>query len=238
MVYRLAVCDDLSGTLSLLSSAIEKSFAHHKQLAIIDTYQSSTELWHAVLHGKQYDAYFLDIDIPELGGIELGEKLQKHHDTPRALIYISNREDRVFETFRTSPLRFVRKRHFSDEVEDAVSAVLDFLSRSASEGVVTVDTDAGLISLRLQNILYVESFNKVQQIVTTTGTHRTASTMEALEQQLTEKGFIRTHRGYLVNCRHIYRIDQDCVLLDQGSQVPMSRLRRQEVKSAFQRWIQ
>ena len=112
MVYRLAVCDDLKGTLAFLSSAIEEAFEKHRQMAIVDTFSSSKDLLRAVLQQKRYDVYFLDIDMPELNGIDLGSRLQKYHaeDNAPILVYVSNREDRVFETFKTRPLRFIRKR--------------------------------------------------------------------------------------------------------------------------------
>lgn len=51
------------------------------------------------------------------------------------------------------------------------------------------------------------------------------------------KGFLKIHRSYLVNLQHISLIEKESVLLDQGSRVPMSRRRREEIKQQFQRWL-
>lgn len=59
-------------------------------------------------------------------------------------------------------------------------------------------------------------------------------TMREYEKELSAKGFIRIHNGFLVNFRNIYSIEQKDVVLDDGKRLPLSRNRINETKTKLQ----
>jgi DNA-binding LytR/AlgR family response regulator len=54
-----------------------------------------------------------------------------------------------------------------------------------------------------------------------------------MEKQLESHGFVRCHRSYLVGLRHIRRIAKNCAVLDNGTEVPLSRSAYHKVNQAF-----
>jgi two-component system LytT family response regulator len=59
----------------------------------------------------------------------------------------------------------------------------------------------------------------------------TSKTLKHYEEMLEEFGFIRTHKSHLVNPLHILKLapDRDCLLLTDGSQVDISRRKKEDV---------
>ena len=57
---------------------------------------------------KEFDVVFLDIEMNEIDGISLAEYI-KNNNSKIDIVFVSNRADRVFETFDVSPFAFVRK---------------------------------------------------------------------------------------------------------------------------------
>ena len=57
--------------------------------------------------------------------------------------------------------------------------------------------------------------------------------MQDLEEELSSEGFLRIHKGYLVNYDYIRLIGDTCVLLTNGERIPISRRKIQETKQQF-----
>ncbi len=233
MYIHVAVCDDDHAALDYISQTIETLFSSRGHTACIDCFPRGQLLIDALKNGSVYQIYFLDIEMPGIDGLELADYI---NHTNRGLlyniIYISNRLEKVFDSFRAAPLRFIRKQYFYDEIQEAVTASLDYLTQN-DENSITLQLHDGILRLPLNSILYIESNNKDQIVVTSAATYTVPASMNSLERELSARGFIRIHRCYLLNCAHIYIIQQDSILLDNHESVPLSKRRRKDVKEAL-----
>lgn len=233
MHFKVAICDDEKAALEYISQAIQPLFATLHYTVSIDCFSRSQQLLDVLQSGNQYHMYFLDIEMPSIDGIDLGNLINQYsQDFPYNIIYISNRLEKVFDTFRVAPLRFIRKQYFYEEISEAVNASITYIMDRV-KNMISFETENGLLSLPFQNILYIESNNKTQLVVTPQNTYTILSSLNKLETDLMDKGFIRIHRCYLVNYCHIYLIQQDSVLLDTHASIPISRKRRKKVKETF-----
>ncbi len=64
-------------------------------------------------------------------------------------------------------------------------------------------------------------------------TYQIYDKLDAIEQKLSGFGFLRIHKSYLANMRHIRRVSNYTAFLDTGEELPIPRLRYQSVKEAF-----
>ena len=113
--WQAAACEDNLGALGLIRERLEGAFHDQKLPIVVDAYSDPRMLLKAVGDGRRYDLFFLDIDMPGLNGIELCRRLRA--DGSRALVvFISGKEELVFQTFEVQPFRFVRKNHFQEEL--------------------------------------------------------------------------------------------------------------------------
>ena len=113
-----AVCDDDEITCDVVCRRI---FAIFKKCGIEASgakYFSSATLYNHIAYSREgeaykYDLVFLDIDMPKYSGMDVAEEIRKKSaDTD--IIFVSNREDRVFETFSVQPFGFIRKNCFTE----------------------------------------------------------------------------------------------------------------------------
>lgn len=228
----IAICDDEILLLPQLASVIKGLFLNHNLETNPDTFSSAAELLTHLYCSDSYDVYFLDIDIPEQDGLMLAEKIRIKN--PKALIlFVSAKEERVYETFRVQPLAFVRKSHFSRDIQGAMDTLIRHLQKPPDTMLTFYDELGHAVLLNLTRITYVEAKEKYQDIVSIDGHQMIRCSISDLEQALTPHHFIRIHRGYLVNYRYIYRIDANQIVLDNGQKLPLSRLRKKEVQLLF-----
>jgi DNA-binding LytR/AlgR family response regulator len=173
--------------------------------------------------------------MPELDGISLGRYLRKKSKNT-CIIYISNREDKVFKTFAVSPLRFIRKSHFLNEIDECITEIGRWW-KDRQSSLLALPSREGVISIPIVSIRYIECFAKVQYIVTDTNTISVKLTMTELEKSLAGHGFIKPYKGYLVNCSAISCIDAKGITLHDGNVLPVSKSKIAETKQAFLRFV-
>ena len=150
-------------------------------------------------------------------------------------------DDFVFETFRYNAYRFVRKNKLLSDTQEMISSFCAALKMKSV--IVRLDLDQQrTLEQKVSGIAYFYSIRHDIYFVTAQKESiRLAMhtyTMNELEKQFTEKGFIRVHRSYLVNYAWILQIKGDQVYLKNcQDKIPLSRGRSEEVKSQYQRLI-
>lgn len=234
--WRVAICDDEIILLPQLAAVIKNAFRRRDLNLQLETFSSASELLKLVFDGSYYDIYFLDIDLPGQNGITLAKKIRSISDQTQ-ILYVSAKEDLVYETFQTQPLAFVRKSHFREDMERAMDVLAEHLQKETDPILIFEDDLGHRIPLNLNRILYVEAQEKYQNVVSTDGKKMIRCTISSLERELTAHHFVRIHRGYLVNFRYVYRIDAAHVILDDGTKLPLSRHRRREAMRLFLGYI-
>ena len=231
--WQAAACEDNLGALGLIRERLEGAFHDQKLPIVVDAYSDPRMLLKAVGDGRRYDLFFLDIDMTGLNGIELCRRLRA--DGSRALVvFISGKEELVFQTFEVQPFRFVRKNHFQEELPQLARDVSQELrGRTESSIVVAEPHSKRLYTFETRSLLYMEALAKDCRFVTAAGgTILTARLME-LEERLRPHGFVRCHRSYLVNCQYIFSLDDRTVLPVYRRILSPSRGRAEELRESF-----
>ena len=179
-----------------------------------------------------YDIIFLDIEMPGMDGITVCRKIREI--APDALVvFISNKESLVFQTFEVQPFRFIRKSELDEMVHSLVDSILAELSRRQQKIIKIEDSGGDIYSFDVRKILYIEAQRKECAIVTEDGLTTMRSKLMTLEEELAGQDFIKIHRSFLVNLSSITKIQKDSVLLKNGHELPLSRNMREQVKQAF-----
>lgn len=233
-MLKIAICDDERDILKELSAQIEAEF-HRKECNFLLRSFSSADDFLEEQKKHPFDVLFLDIDMPGTDGIELGGTLRRMGDNS-CIIYLSNREERVFETFAVEPLRFIRKSHFFEEIEDAACAIIDW-SRKRKKETLLINSHGKILAIPMKMIHYVECWAKVQSIITEKETYEVKSTLYELEEELKPFGFLKPHKGYLVNYRQVEVIQENSILLRNGTIIPVSKHRLKEVRQEYLRLV-
>ncbi len=229
---KVAICDDEILLLPQLAAMIRRFFLTNNLEVKPDTFSSSAELLARLYRSECYDVYFLDIDIPEQDGITLAEKI-KAKNPESLIVFVSAKEELVYDTFRVQPLAFVRKSCFSKDIKKAMETVMKHLKKPADTEITFYDELGHPILLNINRITYVEAKEKYQDIVSIDSHQMIRCAISDLENTLEPYRFIRIHRGYLVNFQYIYRIDTNHIILDDGQKLPLSRHRKKEVQRLF-----
>ena len=228
----LAICDDDIGILSVVSGAIVSAFRRHGISAEVETFRRPGDLEHR-MRERDFELLFLDIDMPGMDGITFAKKLRASNSRID-IIFVSSREDKVFDALRTNPGGFIRKSRFLEDV----SAVIDqwMKNRPKEERAkLVIQSRETTMTIPLDTILYIEGNDKSQLLHASNRPEPVPirRSMQELEDALSTKGFLRIHKGYLVNYKFIRRLENNEAMLTNGERIPMSRRRVQEIRNQY-----
>lgn len=219
----IAVCDDDETALIAIRGTIVGLLEKLKIPATVDTF-TSPELFDKAFDGVNYGLVFLDIEMPKLNGIDLGQKIKEKNSTAE-IIFISNRENLVFDTFKVHPFGFVRKSRFIKDLSEVLRLYIDMHNATAIPETITIKYHGGETKIACNDITHIEGARDYQHIYINGKAEplRLRESMDTFMKQLEPLGFIRIHKGYIVNFRYIRRIDNTSVTLTTNVELPLAR---------------
>ena len=234
------VCDDEELILDAVYSRVLTIFKRSGFIATGLRFRSSVQLKNYVLKKEWHvepDIIFLDIDMPELNGIELG-KIIKNNLPKTEIIFVSNRYEKVFDTFNIHPFGFVRKNNFSADMTNTLKAYINAHVSADNYFVIQQDNKSVTRKLPINDMVFIESMKSHQIIHMANGEEIDVKmTMDDLEAGLIEHNVLRTHKSYLVNLKYITRIETTGIELSNGTTVGVSRRKIGEIKTALLKYL-
>lgn len=232
-MLKIALLDDDKTALLISKGAID-SFFQEKNIAIsLDAFSSPFNFL-AMAKEENYRLVFLDIDMPEINGLEVGKQL-KGFNPQTDIIYLSQREDLVFDTLQLHPFGFIRK---SKIIQDFASVLELFvntaLNTNRENKIITISSKTETISADIDQVMYIEGNRNYQTFYLKDGSNFDARVlMGELENKLKGNGFIRVHKGYLVNYLFIRMIGINEVTLTNNKVLPLSSKRKDEIMEEY-----
>ena len=222
---KIAICDDYITIATELKTNIETICAQKDWTLECKVFASSIALLNADLSGVQ--VVFLDIDMPQMTGIQAAQRVREALPDV-GLVFVSSCESMVFEAIKTTPLRFIRKARLEEELEEAVTALLN--RYHSLKNYYDFCVNGNTVRLKLSEIYYFESAKHYVKIKTLQEDYMVRAKMADLEQIFNEKGFVRVQSGYIVNLRHVDRVRYKDVLMNNGECISISRDRLEDLK--------
>ena len=232
-MLKIAILDDDKTALMISSSAVE-AFLKEKN-AEYQLFAFSNPLnFIASAKEERFDLSFLDIDMPEMNGLEVANQLTEIAKNGQ-IIFLSQREDLVFECLKFHPFGFIRKSKLIDDFSLMMNQFYQTISNAESDDTkIDIIDKTRTISFKLKEIVYIEGDRNYQKVVLKDKTSQNIRVpLGSLEEKLREHGFIRIHKGYLLNYLYIRSIASDEVYLTTGISLPMSKKRREEIMKQY-----
>lgn len=205
-MYHIIICDDEPEICLNIKTKLQTNLNLKNLPADYILFNDSRELMQAITT-TPIDILFLDLDMPYFTGMDIARTLISHNRTP-ILIFVTSHDTLVYQTFEYKPFAFIRKSHFDHEIIDVVNRIDQELSVKKQELILTKGSE--LFKLKINNIIYIESKGNYINLITTNETIKHRDTMSNIENELNIKGFIRCHKGYLINPNYIvkYKINE------------------------------
>ncbi|MBQ7776551.1 MAG: response regulator transcription factor [Lachnospiraceae bacterium] len=226
---RIYVCDDEP---QILKGIVEKVRACMPQ-GSVEEQGNATELL-ARLKEQDCDILLLDIDMPGISGLEAAKQMKDMGRKP-LLIFVTGHDELVYDSLLFHPFGFVRKSFLDAELPKVLAdCEKELLSKRQH---VHLRTTEGEVNVSLEDILYFETQGNYLQVYAGTKSYRIRETISALQEELEAQGFVRVHRGFLVNQAAVELLGTDELKLTDGRSIPIGRNYAEAAKKQIMRYM-
>lgn len=232
----IGILDDNESIIGIIKESVDSILKKHDYEPNIFSFTHYTDMSEMFLTSG-FDLVFLDISMPDCDGVEYANSIRKKYPNTE-IVFISSKEERVFDTFQANPLGFVRKSNFLNDINEVLGRYIAAHGKMVERGNEAVFVSKGSkVNVNLDNVMYIEGKGTKQLLNFSNGKEPieiSSTTMEKLENELVEYGFIRAHKGFLVNFRYIKSIGKGHDLtLKNGTVIQISRRKNTDVKEQF-----
>lgn len=226
----IVICDDRD-TDALSAKNIIKETAQKLHIKTdFDIYSKADDVEQKILIKKEpVDILVLDIDMPEVSGLELSEKL-RNENLNLIIIFLSAHEEFVFEAIEFQPFRYIRKMRIETEMPLAIRSAVRVVEANKDKQII-LDTDNGEMKIMISEIMYYDADKHKTYVYLKRGVciHAKQSIVE-LNQLINNNSFIMIHRSCVVNADYVKNIHNSIIVLDNDEQLIVSRPRNKDVK--------
>ena len=182
---------------------------------------SATEAIKA-LGESSIDIIFLDIEMPQMSGLEMLETLQ----TKPYVILITSKSEYALEAFEHSVVDYLMKPLQYIRFVKAVNKVLELKNTSAiskidiTEEDIFVKSELKYVRLKFSEVYYVEAMADYVVLYLKDTKHIIHSTMKGIEKKLPSDTFARVHRSYIVNISRVDLVENTNIVIN-GNKIPI-----------------
>ncbi len=216
----IAICDDEAAFANKVKKMLDY-YAEESNIEMeIDTFDSG----YALLGTKKdFDIAVLDVEMPDIDGIEVGKKLRQRNKNT-VLIYITAYGKYLDDSLDLNAFRFFEKpideQRFYRGIDRAVKRVYELSAN------VVLKENSEIFKIPTRDIIFIEiegDTHRKTHIVTEERTYISAKKMEYWEKQLADSNFVKPHKSYLINLDYVTKYNETKIQLANNYSIPVSR---------------
>lgn len=225
MIIRCALVDDKLNDIQIITNTVFHLCYGTDTTIQITSFQNPADK--EIM--DSFDMFILDIDMPELNGFELANKIYIKY--PRAIIvFCTMHENLVYDSFRLNAFYFVRKSNLE---EDLTYSIKKYLSLHKNNTYLA-KTTGGIETIPYDQIIYFEvTHNDMYIHLENNREIRERKSMQKLSAELASMGFIQIGKSFLVNMKHIQKINNRKVFLSNNQIIDIPKTQYSSVYKAF-----
>lgn len=234
---KIAVCDDSAQCLQQVLEVANAYIAQCKNVPLtLTSFKDPYDLLESADKIGGYDIYILDIVMPGMNGIQLGQKLRNAgHDGK--IIYLTSSEEYAIDSFKVKAFDYmikpIEKETFFKTADEAIAAISVKKDRAA-----VVKTKDGAVRVKYEQILYVELWKRILVYHLKNGKnveslHIRGSFSEAVAELLGDARFAPCGASMVINLSHVASVTGESVEFDEGGSVYVSKKVCRELRTAW-----
>lgn len=238
MKLTIACCDDELTVLKKLKKQLETAMIQTDMELEID-YFVSGEILLERYEDKEtvYDVLILDMEMPDMTGIELADTIRKKYDQNVIIIFLTSYPQYMHQSFQVQAFDYLMKPIQNSILQETLFRAYRYIKRE-QHNLLFVNTGNEEIVLRTSEIYYIEKEKgaALMGVFSQKGKMIVKGNLNDIEEKLEKEFFIKVNRGCMVNMRFVYKFFEKSLELTNGTVLEMSRRKVTEVKERVTRF--
>ncbi len=222
-MIHIAICDDEKQMSDHIRTLVSDFFRKKNREISLRTFLSGEELLN---YDGQIDILFLDIQMKDIDGMETARRLRADK-FQGFLIFITVLKEMVFQSFEVQAYDYLVKPVEEKQFERTMERLYTSMQNASEDSLLVQKGYEGRI-IPKDEIVFCEIIDRKIYLNLASGeVVDYYERIENLETKLDNR-FYRCHRSYLINLKHLKGYKNGTAYMDNGKEIPVSRLRSKE----------
>ena len=220
---RIAICDDEASCRARVLDVAHDYVEERKDKDVVfDTYSDPNALLEATRAGVTYDIYVLDIVMPDVNGISLGQAIREQGIDGK-IIYLTSSKEYAIESFRVRAFDYILKPIEKDTFFKVMDEVINSIHIKRDRCAI-IKTKDGNARVSFDSILYAALSNRtliyhLSDSRTVESTTLRCSFSDAVGELLCDSRFEQCGVSTVVNLHHVTSVENEGVVFNSGERL-------------------
>lgn len=234
---KIVLCDDNIQDLLKIEEMVLKYIMLCPDKNIeLEKFSDASMLYYSIAEGDLADIYILDMLMPEMTGIDIGNRI-RNSKGKSVIIYITSSDDYALDAYGVYALRYILKPVSEDKLFEALDYSL-FYKREKKDSVYLVKMKGRLAQVRYSEIEYIENANRRLEVHMVNGDMlKSLVIRKSFEEEIKEiankNNFEQVHKSFLVNLDYVKQLTPNSIMMKSGRKLPISKARAAKVKREY-----
>ena len=225
-MYKIMLADDEGIVIDSLTYIIRQNFDGECQVESAKTGRSVIEL----AEGYRPDIAFMDIQMPGINGIYVGNELKRANDNI-IIFVVTSYSQYLDDAMRFHVFRYLSKpldiHRFFRNMKDAI----DLYTTMAIN--LPIETKQGVHTLPASSVIAVEAQGRKVTVHTTLCDFESVHNMQYWLELLPKNLFFQTHRSFIINFEHVTNFDRNLIYMTAGLSAYLTKRKYSLFKEAY-----
>ena len=187
-----------------------------------------------VIDQQEVEAIFLDINMPDLNGMDFAKSIEQGHSRGPVLVFTTAYSEYAIEGYKANGVGYLLKPYGFDEFEAAAQKVKDVCeirqqakdevsTQIGDDGIIYVKSDYKIVRINIEQIRYIEAMSEYLRI-SCEGKDKPVIvllSMKKIEEHLPSNKFMRIHRSFIINLDKVSEVKKNHVLMEGDVSLPI-----------------
>ena len=196
-MIRVGLVDDRQYDLEKLQTILASEPDVDILFAVLDPEEA-----YSLVKTLKPDLLFADIEMPNLSGYELAD-LMHTHSLDTGVVFVTANSGYAVHAYELNVLDYIMKPYKRERLLKALERLRGRRNVKEPQEMLMVRHQSDIHFVHKKDIIFIERTGRSTTIVTANKQYETYQTLNELEEQLTGKDFIRSHRSYLIHIRYV-----------------------------------
>ena len=237
-MYKIAVCDDDEIIIQNLHKLCQNYEDVHNTKLILSEYTNPNKLISDLEDGKQFDIFFIDIEMPQMNGLDVIRIIKSLYPEGLVVVFTSYAHYAI-EAIELEIFRYMVKNKLQDNFDAYLTAAINRISIWKDESYY-INSPRKKTRIFCRDIIYCYKDKKTKNtvFVTRTGEIRERRSLKYVWNDLKRisDAFVIAERGCLVNMFYVVGISKNQLLLENNIEVTIGVTCMENLKNELKRF--
>ncbi len=235
-MLNISIVDDDKSICNEIENILEEYLKSNYIKYNIDTFYSGKKFIDYLKNENTYDIVFLDIEIGDLTGLDVGKYIRDIiKNRYMKIVYISFFKQYALELFDLQPTNFLIKPVKKEKIEKTIRNILEVINTETN--IFTFKSERNIFKIPLRDILYFESIKNTKNIkIKTINMEKSfQDKISEVHKKIGTDVFLKANKSIIVNFNHIemFSPKEMIITLSNNENIKISRLRLNEIKEKY-----